>query len=152
MKKVIIILLIMVVIAAGAYFFAFQREKQAEDSIKSALANPASVNCIEQGGKLEIRESKLGQYGVCIFEDNRQCEEWALLRGQCPTGGMKITGYQNEAEVYCAITGGELSGLDTSTPMCQRVDGTFCNAEANLNGECPNPNDPNPSAGNREVP
>jgi len=116
------------------------------------MANPASTNCLEKGGRLEIRQNKMGEYGVCLFEDNRQCEEWALLRGQCPVGGLKITGYQTEAQVYCAITGGELSGLNTDTPMCKRVDGTWCNAQANFEGACPDPNDPNPNAGNVEMP
>jgi putative hemolysin len=105
----------------------------------AGLANPASVNCIQKGGKLEIRENKLGQYGVCLFEDNRQCEEWALMRGQCPAGGLKITGYDNDAEIYCAITGGTVQGVGTKTPMCRRTDGTLCTAEANFNGDCPNP-------------
>ncbi len=118
----------------------------------AGLANPASVNCMEKGGKLEMRTAKLGQYGVCIFEDNRQCEEWALLRGQCPVGGMKVTGYQTEAEVFCAITGGEVINPGSATPLCKRVDGTQCTAQANLDGECPNPNDLNPSAGNTEAP
>jgi hypothetical protein len=30
---------------------------------------------------------------VCVFGDNRQCEEWALMRGQCPAGGIRVTGY-----------------------------------------------------------
>lgn len=118
---------------------------------KTALANPASVNCTEKGGTLEIRKSKRGEYGVCLFEDNRQCEEWALLRGNCPVGGLKITGYDNEAEVYCAITGGQVEGVGSATPMCKRIDGTYCNAQANLDGDCPDPNDSNPSAGNVEA-
>jgi hypothetical protein len=117
----------------------------------TGLANPASTNCIEKGGTLEMRENKNGQYGVCLFEDNRQCEEWALFRGQCPVGGVKITGYDNDAEIYCAITGGQVEGVGTETPMCKRVDGTYCNAQANLDGDCPDPNDPNPSAGNVEA-
>jgi putative hemolysin len=115
-------------------------------------ANPASVNCQAKGGTLEIRTNKIGEYGVCLFEDNRQCEEWALLREQCPVGGLKITGYENEAQAYCAITGGTVEGLGTETPMCKRVDGTLCSAQANFDGACPDPNDPNPSAGNREAP
>ena len=43
---------------------------------------------------------------MCYFDDNRQCEEWALLRGDCPVGGEKVTGYVTEAGRYCAITGG----------------------------------------------
>jgi len=115
------------------------------------LANPASQNCIQKGGTLEMRKNKQGEYGVCLFDDNRQCEEWALFRGQCPVGGMKVTGYENDAEVYCAITGGQVEGLNTETPMCKRVDGTYCNAQANLDGECPSPSDPNPNAGNVEA-
>jgi putative hemolysin len=115
------------------------------------LANPASKNCISKGGTLEMRNNKNGQYGVCLFEDNRQCEEWALLRGDCPEGGLKITGYDNDAEIYCAITGGQVEGVGTETPMCKRIDGTLCNAQANLDGDCPDPTDPNPNAGNVEV-
>ena len=111
------------------------------------MANPASVNCIKKGGTLEMRENKKGQYGVCVFEDNRQCEEWALFRGDCPEGGVKITGYVNEAEIFCAIIGGEVEVVGEST-MCKRVDGTYCNAQSNLDGDCPDPSDPNPSAGN----
>lgn len=46
------------------------------------MANPASQNCVNQGGTLTIEErGDGGQFGVCTFEDNLQCEEWALLRG-----------------------------------------------------------------------
>lgn len=118
----------------------------------TSLANPASQNCINLGGQLEIRNNKIGQYGVCLFDDNRQCEEWALLRGWCPLGGLKVTGYENEAQVYCAITGGQVEGVGTATQMCKRVDGTYCNAQANFDGDCPEPFDPNANAGNVEAP
>lgn len=118
---------------------------------QTSMANPASVNCLDKGGSLEMRENKKGQYWVCLFEDNRQCEEWALMKSDCPMGGMKVTWYETDAEVYCAISGGELSGVGTPTPMCKRVDGTRCNAQANLDGDCPSPYDPNPNAGNVET-
>src|SRR5512139_1273126 len=51
------------------------------------LANPASENCIKQGGTVQIQtRGDGGQFGICLFEDNMQCEEWALLRGECPVG------------------------------------------------------------------
>lgn len=124
---------------------------QTGDQPAVGLANPASVNCADKGGKLEIRKNKIGEYGVCLFEDNRQCEEWALWRGNCPVGGLKITGYENEAQVYCAITGGQVEGLDTPAPMCKRIDGTFCNLQSNFDGGCPDPNNPNLNAGNVEA-
>ena len=53
----------------------------------SELANPASVHCIEQGGSLEIRKDESGgEFGVCIFEDGSECEEWAYFRGECEPG------------------------------------------------------------------
>ena len=68
-------------------------------------ANPASQNCVQQGGKLAIERGPGGEIGVCLFEDNRQCEEWALLRGLCPAGGTRVTGYATPEERLCAIRG-----------------------------------------------
>lgn len=109
----------------------------------AGLANPASVNCIEQGGTLEIRErGDGGEYGVCLFDDNRQCEEWAMLRGDCPVGGIRVTGYLTEAAIYCAITGSEYtvtgtgdSGQEQGT--CTLVSGEVCEATAYFDGDCP---------------
>lgn len=49
------------------------------------MANPASVHCVDAGGKLEIRTgSSGGQYGVCHMPDGSSCEEWSFFRtGQC---------------------------------------------------------------------
>lgn len=54
----------------------------------TGLSNPASVYCEEQGYRLEIREDDEGnQYGVCVFPDGSECDEWAFFRGECgPTG------------------------------------------------------------------
>ena len=64
-----------------------QTEKTADDSKTDnnvQIANPASVFCEEQGGKLEIRTApEGGQVGYCIFEDGSECEEWAFFRGDC---------------------------------------------------------------------
>jgi len=58
-----------------------------------------------------------GEYGICFFEDNRQCEEWALFRGDCQKGGRKVTGYETDAQVYCAITGG-IVRMNNSPILC----------------------------------
>jgi putative hemolysin len=108
----------------------------------AGLANPASVNCEEKGGKLEFRErSELGQYGICVFEDNLQCEEWALLRGECPEGGIKVTGFVTEAAVFCAITGGEYavtsnSGAADEQGTCTFKDSTTCDVWEYFGGKC----------------
>lgn len=50
----------------------------------TGLANPASVYCEEQGYRLEMRaDPDGGTYGVCIFLDGSECEEWAFYRGDC---------------------------------------------------------------------
>lgn len=106
------------------------------------IANPASENCLKLGGKLVIeKRGDGGEYGVCLFEDNRQCEEWALFRGECPIGGRKITGYVTAAAGYCAITGGEYhitgnSGTDQETGTCTFKNGRACDAADYFNGKC----------------
>ena len=106
------------------------------------IANPASENCAEQGGTLAIQErSDGGQYGVCIFEDNGQCEEWAMFRGDCPVGGVKITGYVTPAAQYCAITGGEYQVTDSSNTdqergTCTFKNGQTCDVWEYFAGEC----------------
>ncbi|MGD2079144.1 MAG: beta-Ala-His dipeptidase, partial [Chloroflexota bacterium] len=115
---------------------------QPEQESAPEMANPASENCIDQGGTLEIEErADGGQFGVCYFEDNRQCEEWALLRGDCPVGGVKVTGYITPAARYCAITGGTYaitgeSGADDEQGTCTFNDGSLCDAWDYYNGQC----------------
>lgn len=49
----------------------------------SEIANPASVYCKEQGGKLEIKNNPDGsQYGVCILLNGQSCEEWSFFRSK----------------------------------------------------------------------
>ncbi len=58
---------------------------------EAGLANPASVHCEEQGGRLELRQDvDGGQYGVCIFDDGSECEEWAFFREECGPGEETI--------------------------------------------------------------
>lgn len=109
---------------------------------QSQLANPASVHCIEQGGTLRMERRPDGaQFGVCVFVDDYQCEEWALFRGECPKGGLRITGYVTAAGRYCAITGGRYavtSAADAAPERgsCTLPGGKVCGAEAWYAGTC----------------
>lgn len=111
----------------------------------ATLANPASVHCHDQGGTSRIERNPLGgQYGVCVFQDNLQCEEWALLRGQCPAGGLRVTGYVTPAARYCAITGGSYTVTSAGNSAgetgergdCKLPGGRVCSAAAHFNGSC----------------
>lgn len=102
----------------------------------TGLANPASENCVAKGGTLSIQTNgNGGQYGLCTFEDNMACEEWALYRGNCPVGGVKTTGYDNIDQMYCAWVGG--STLAVPNSQCTLPDGTSCStATLYNNGTC----------------
>ncbi len=60
------------------------RQNNSSNGGTAQLANPASVNCVQKGYKLEIRAAADGsQTGYCIFSNGRECEEWAFFRGEC---------------------------------------------------------------------
>lgn len=44
------------------------------------MANPASVYCEEQGGKLELKQEEKGTVGYCHLADGKVVEEWAFYR------------------------------------------------------------------------
>lgn len=52
----------------------------------AGIANPASVFCTQNNGRLEIRREALGETGYCIFNDRSWCEEWSFFRGSCKPG------------------------------------------------------------------
>ena len=45
-----------------------------------AIANPASVYCVEQGGEVEIVDEADGQRGYCLLPDGSSVDEWELYR------------------------------------------------------------------------
>lgn len=50
----------------------------------TAIANPASTYCVEQGGTVDIRTGEDGgQIGYCVFDGDAECEEWAYFNGEC---------------------------------------------------------------------
>ncbi len=99
------------------------------------LANPASVNCTNKGGTLLIKKrGDGGEYGLCDFGDNMQCEEWALFRGDCPVGGRKTTGFDTIDQKYCAWLGGSTYAVENAT--CQLPNGHNCLDTDLYNGTC----------------
>jgi hypothetical protein len=99
------------------------------------IANPASVNCKDKGGNLVSKTiGNGGQYSLCYFDDNRACEEWAMFRGDCPVGGVKTTGFDTEAQRYCAWSGGSTSAVENA--VCKFKDGSQCLAQDFYTGLC----------------
>jgi putative hemolysin len=106
------------------------------------VPDPAAQFCIDNGGTLTTKtRGDGGEYGICVFEENRQCEEWAMYNGACPVGGVKVTGYATDAAVYCAITGGEYvatgnQGAGDEQGTCTFANGQVCGVWDLYNGIC----------------
>lgn len=71
--------------------------------LAGCMANPASENCIALGGTLEIRQGEGGEVGYCVFAGSGECEEWALMRGECAPDQGQAT--FTDPFAYCAAVG-----------------------------------------------
>lgn len=123
----------------------YRGDCQPGDSLQASadMPNPASVFCEENGGKLEIRTAEDGsQTGICIFEDDSECDEWTFFRGECKQGDSLVpaAGIPNPASQFCQEQGGKLV-IDTDAfggqvGLCQFDDGSTCEEWAFYRGEC----------------
>ena len=106
------------------------REDQTENSEISALngfgmPNPAAVYCTELGYSYEIKNTKEGHVGRCIFPDKSSCDAWEFYRGErkgefsyCARRGYKLKTKKNcawasEGSVCVLPDGGEIGELRT---------------------------------------
>lgn len=53
---------------------------QPEQEQSVGMANPASVYCVKQGGKLDIVKTDDGEVGYCTLPSGERIEEWTLFR------------------------------------------------------------------------
>ena len=139
MKKILLLIIFIVLIIGLVPFFKatkiIKSSITTETSQKKQLANPASVNCAQKGGETVIQTNGTGgQYGLCMFEDNMACEEWAMFRGECPVGGIKTTGYASIEQKYCAWLGGQTYAVENAT--CELPCGKICSDTAVYNDTC----------------
>ncbi len=107
------------------------------------INNPASENCTKVGGTLTIEVAGTGnEYGLCKFSETMACEEWALMSGNCPVGGVDISGAPSPQALYCIVTGNEYTTFDADTAppstkqVCILKDGTNCGALEFYTGNC----------------
>ena len=69
---------------------------------QTALANPASVFCIQNGGTEEKRTTPEGEASDCMIQ-NQTCDEWALFRGECNIDGVSNTGVYKNASTTVSV-------------------------------------------------
>jgi len=73
-------------------------------SNKSGIANPASTFCKDQGYASQTKTNGDGsQYGVCFFDNGKQCEEWSFYNGSCGSDYRRylIAGRPYPQETVC---------------------------------------------------
>jgi putative hemolysin len=118
------------------------RSRHTNTNTRVLLANPASTNCIDNGGSEENRYGMDGgEWTVCTFSDGSACEEWSYLHGQCNNGQYMAfeTDCQENNGAYQGhrIFGG-FQGYDTSRfyHTCQYQHGSVCFEEDYYQGKC----------------
>lgn len=83
----------------------------------NAAPNPASINCIEKGGRLEIRRAPIwpNEYGICKFDDGSECNEWGFFKGECKKGQ-----YNKIIPVYdCSMCSGVKAKIGDRSPIIE---------------------------------
>ncbi|SEB13586.1 MAG: DUF333 domain-containing protein [Candidatus Thiothrix putei] len=55
-------------------------------------ASPASLNCLQNHGKLDIRQTPEGERADCVLPSGKRCDEWEMFRGNCPTRTVNANG------------------------------------------------------------
>ncbi len=92
--------------------------------ISKSFGNPASTKCQEAGGRIDIRKNIINnkEYGVCIFDNGSECEEWRFLHKTCspddfyPSEDKKWSGVIVESPVvtdgyYFELLNGSVIGI-----------------------------------------
>ena len=89
MKRIFTFTIILMALTACTARQVQTPEPAATEIPQVNMPNPASVYCMEQGNKHEIRMAADGsQNGICVFPDGSECDEWAYFRGECsPAAG-----------------------------------------------------------------
>lgn len=86
-----------------------------------ALANPAAVYCIDQGGFYGQKSDENGSLGVCRMSDGTEQDAWDMLR-EAHEPNPKIA---NPAATFCSANGGTYNLEDGSCELAngEVVDG-----------------------------
>jgi putative hemolysin len=115
MKRIIAFTIVLMALTACTALQVQTPEPTATDIPQVNMPNPASVYCVQNGNKHEIRTAVDGsQNGICVFPNGSTCDEWAYYRGECgpaaqnsPTPAMAV---EATTEASGDGTGGNASG------------------------------------------
>ncbi len=98
------------------------------------MSNPASTNCINLGGTLNIVQSENGEIGYCNLPNGQICEEWALFNKEC--------GYDVDQPTACTMEYAPVCGNDGNT-YSNKCMADVANVQVLHGGECSQTQDSN---------
>ena len=111
MKRFLLFTIILLALAACTAPQVQTPEPTATGIPQVNMPNPASVYCMQEGNKLEIRTAADGsQSGVCVFPDGSTCDEWAYFRGECGPAAQKSPTPAIVVEATPTASGGNTEG------------------------------------------
>lgn len=97
LNKIVMLILLLGSVAACSDLPQFEKNQQVV-----SMANPASEYCVQQGGRVEIRNQAQGQVGYCHLSQGKVIEEWEFFRQQARScsdqEAQKLVGHQRLAE------------------------------------------------------
>lgn len=125
MKVIPKFILILVLVWLSLLVTSCQQGSSDTRNEPAAVANPASVYCVELGYQLEIRQTDAGEEGVCIFPEGVECPEWDFLAGRC---GQEYS--------FCHQNSGVLVDNGTNVGTCIFQDESTCDEYEFSQGEC----------------
>jgi putative hemolysin len=120
----------------------------ANTNVNVGIANPASVKCVTDGGQSEIYQSADGsQSGLCIFQNQSICDEWAYFRGECKMGDCQrvCKAINTKSEGWYNSCTGDLikaevcSTLNTNANENSNINAPVVNTNSNINANVANP-------------
>lgn len=131
----------------GLFFFFFLL-MLAPVYVSASDRDNAAEYCRQNGGTIEENSRwSLGTFDVCIFKYNYyyQCESLALLKGDCPIGGIDTERGYTRMEKYCALIGGEVvkekgyhyeMNMNIMWNLCKLKNGSLCETTQLFTGKC----------------
>ena len=79
-----LILVVLLVFIGVTLIIVLINHSNKTDNSKSQIADPSAVYCKEQGYQYKIKTSvNGGQYGVCVFNNGRECDSWKYYDHTC---------------------------------------------------------------------
>ncbi len=91
-KRIFAVLFLTALLLAGCGYVFQLPAPSSFDHPPTGTPSPVDIFCQEHGGRVEMRQyPDLSWYGVCIFEDDSECEATDFYNGSC------LPGQQTEA-------------------------------------------------------